>query len=207
MLVLIEIFDTLRFQPVLLGLYLGVFYFLHSALAGKKLLGWKQQKSRILFNVIAMIGFIPPLLMLASWNLPIWHEDLGLLKVPGIVLMLIGTLVLLRSFQSFDSSAFLGIKPEENASGLHTGGLYKYSRHPMYFGTLLLFAGAFFWRQDLLILIFSVISIAYLFIGSRNEEKKLIRQFPVEYPAYRCSTPAIIPSDSLGFFRMVFLLK
>ncbi|HKK89728.1 MAG TPA: isoprenylcysteine carboxylmethyltransferase family protein [Saprospiraceae bacterium] len=204
---LIEFLDTPRFLPVFLGLYLGVFYLLHSALAGKNLLGTKQQNSRKLFNLIALVGFVPPLVLIALYKTPLWDEQITALKIPAIVLIPVGGMILFRSFQSFDGSAFLGMSPEQNKSGLQTGGMYQYSRHPMYFGTLLLFIGAFLWRQDLLMLIFSVISIAYLFIGSKNEEKKLVRQFPEEYPRYRSSTPAIIPSNLPGFFKMALFQK
>lgn len=195
------------FQGLLLSLYLVGYYGMHSWLAGRRIMRTKQQGSRILFNIIAVISFLPPLLLIASQSHPLWNGTVLGLQIFGVMFTIGGAFVVWKSFQQFDTGAFLGMKPESAGETLQTGGLYQYSRHPMYFGTFLLFTGAFFWRQDLLMLVFSVISIAYLFIGSRNEEKKLIRQFPEEYTDYRSSTPAIIPSDSLGFFRMVFLLK
>ena len=194
------------FQALLLAIYLMAYYGLHSLLAGRRLMGAKQQGSRILFNVIAIISFMPPLVLVIFQRAPLWGEELLSVRIAGAMILIGGAFIVWKSFQSFDSAAFIGMTKEGQAGGaLLTGGLYNYVRHPMYFGTLLLFVGAFLWRQDLLMLVFSAISIAYLFIGSRNEEKKLVRQFPDEYPAYKSSTPAIIPSNWIGFFRKVIV--
>lgn len=74
---------------------------------------------------------------------------------------------------------------------LRIEGPYKYSRHPIYFFsiTFLLFRPT----MDLFYLTFFICIVAYFYIGSYYEEKKLVRQFGEIYKNYRKSVPRIVP--------------
>jgi protein-S-isoprenylcysteine O-methyltransferase Ste14 len=74
---------------------------------------------------------------------------------------------------------------------LRIDGPYKYSRHPVYFFsiTFLLFRPV----MDLFYLTFFVCVVAYFYIGSYYEEKKLVRQFGEIYEEYRKEVPRIFP--------------
>jgi protein-S-isoprenylcysteine O-methyltransferase Ste14 len=74
---------------------------------------------------------------------------------------------------------------------LRIEGPYKYSRHPIYFYsiTFLLFRPT----MDLFYLTFFICMVAYFYIGSYYEEKKLVRQFGDVYKNYTKEVPRIIP--------------
>ena len=74
---------------------------------------------------------------------------------------------------------------------LRIEGPYKYSRHPIYFFsiTFLLFRPT----MDLFYLTFFLCTVAYFYIGSYFEEKKLVRQFGELYEDYSTKVPRIIP--------------
>jgi protein-S-isoprenylcysteine O-methyltransferase Ste14 len=74
---------------------------------------------------------------------------------------------------------------------LRIEGPYRYSRHPVYFFsiTFLLFRPV----MDLFYLTFFVCIVAYFYIGSYYEEKKLVRQFGDVYENYKKEVPRIFP--------------
>ena len=72
-------------------------------------------------------------------------------------------------------------------------GPYRYVRHPMYSGILLLSLGLAIWFGNLTgVAIFAII-FAGFWLRSRLEEKLLTRHFPVDYPAYKRRTKALVP--------------
>lgn len=74
---------------------------------------------------------------------------------------------------------------------LRIEGPYKFSRHPIYFFsiTFLLFRPV----MDLFYLTFFICIVAYFYIGSYYEEKKLVRQFGEVYEKYKKEVPRIFP--------------
>jgi len=74
---------------------------------------------------------------------------------------------------------------------LTIGGPYKYSRHPVYFFSII-FLG-FRPTMDLFYITFFLSMIAYFYIGSYYEEKKLVKQFGSIYIKYQESVPKIFP--------------
>jgi protein-S-isoprenylcysteine O-methyltransferase Ste14 len=74
---------------------------------------------------------------------------------------------------------------------LRIEGPYRYSRHPVYFFsiTFLLFRPV----MDLFYLTFFICIVAYFYIGSYYEEKKLVRQFGEIYENYKKEVSAIFP--------------
>jgi protein-S-isoprenylcysteine O-methyltransferase Ste14 len=74
---------------------------------------------------------------------------------------------------------------------LRIEGPYRYSRHPVYFFsiTFLLFRPV----MDLFYLTFLICVVAYFYIGSYYEERKLVRQFGEIYENYKKEVPRIFP--------------
>lgn len=74
---------------------------------------------------------------------------------------------------------------------LRIEGPYRFSRHPIYFFsiTFLLFRPV----MDLFYLTFFICTVAYFYIGSYYEEKKLVRQFGEVYENYKKEVPRIFP--------------
>jgi protein-S-isoprenylcysteine O-methyltransferase Ste14 len=103
-------------------------------------------------------------------------------------LMLAGTLL------AFWSAWYLGrsfsLLPQ--ARTLVTGGPYRFVRHPIYLGGLLITLGEIWLRFSPLVVILNLVFVAAQVVRLRYEEDILERTFP-EYRAYRARTSALIP--------------
>ena len=74
-----------------------------------------------------------------------------------------------------------------------TPGLYRYVRHPLYVGWLLVF-----WSAPVMTvahLIFAIATTAYILVAIRFEERDLVRLHP-EYSEYRRRVPMLVPFGS-----------
>ncbi len=112
-------------------------------------------------------------------------------------LQLLAILGLLLSFKGTGVLSFLGVdalltpKKSQPPNTLMTGGLYRYTRHPIYFFSLV-----FLWLIPLMtwnLLAFAIGVTLYTLIGSRFEERKLAGEFGQAYIDYCKVTPWIIP--------------
>jgi protein-S-isoprenylcysteine O-methyltransferase Ste14 len=84
-------------------------------------------------------------------------------------------------------------------------GPYRYSRHPVYFFSIvfLLFRPT----MDLFYLTFFVCIVAYFYIGSYYEEKKLVKHFGETYSEYKKSVPRIFPVKIFKPYKQENLAK
>jgi protein-S-isoprenylcysteine O-methyltransferase Ste14 len=107
---------------------------------------------------------------------------------PAIGLMLAGTVL------AFGSAWYLGksfsLLPQ--ARELVTTGPYRFVRHPIYLGGLLITIGEIWLRFSPLVVALNVVFVAAQVVRLRYEEAILERTFP-EYAAYRARTSALIP--------------
>jgi protein-S-isoprenylcysteine O-methyltransferase Ste14 len=76
---------------------------------------------------------------------------------------------------------------------LEQGGLNRYVRHPLYFGTLLFVWALFFVFPFLSNLLTCVVITLYTILGAMLEEKKLVKQFGEQYISYKKQVPMLIP--------------
>jgi protein-S-isoprenylcysteine O-methyltransferase Ste14 len=74
---------------------------------------------------------------------------------------------------------------------LRIAGPYKFSRHPIYFFSIIILM--FRAEMDLFYLTVFILSIAYFYIGSYYEEKKMVRMFGDDYRNYQREVPKIVP--------------
>jgi protein-S-isoprenylcysteine O-methyltransferase Ste14 len=78
------------------------------------------------------------------------------------------------------------------ARRLVTDGPYRYVRHPIYLGGLLITLGEVWLRFSPLVVALNVVFVAAQIVRLRYEEQLLERTFP-EYRKYRARTSALIP--------------
>ena len=78
-------------------------------------------------------------------------------------------------------------------------GPFKYSRHPIYFFSIMFLL--FRPTMDLFYLTFFLIIVAYFYVGAYFEEKKLVRVFGDIYKKYQKSVPQIFPSVPLRAYN------
>jgi len=70
-------------------------------------------------------------------------------------------------------------------------GVYSFSRHPQYFGFILIIAGWFIGWPTILTVIMAPILIYKYIALSKKEEKELLKKIP-EYQEYKAKTPFFI---------------
>lgn len=152
---------------------------------------------RLAFVALSLITILPYLaliLLLPDVRIYIIPKPWVYLTISIQLLALVG---LLFSFKGTNLLSFIGLDPllTKTTPPINnifvTGGLYKYSRHPIYFFSLV-----FLWFIPLMswnILAFAIGVTLYTLIGSRFEEHKLVGEFGQAYIDYRKVTPWIIP--------------
>jgi len=103
------------------------------------------------------------------------------LIVTGGAINLTGLLTLKKAFAIMSEARFLV-----------TIGIYKYVRHPLYLGHLIMFLGSLSMRVHGYTLFMYACFVAGQIIRASKEEKKLSEAFPA-YAAYQGTTPMFIP--------------
>lgn len=107
---------------------------------------------------------------------------------PTAMLMLAGTL--LAAWSALSLGRGFSLLPQ--ARTLVTDGPYRYVRHPIYLGGLLITAGEVWLRFSPLVVALNVVFVVAQIIRLRYEEELLEQTFP-EYAAYRERTSALLP--------------
>ncbi len=139
---------------------------------------------------------IPPPLYALAFAASMWLLDRSIpaatwLSEPwtmiGVVLMAVGMLpavAAFRCFRRFHTTA--NPHHPENASRLVTGGIYGYSRNPMYLSLLLALLGWAIHLGNLTALLFPPLFAAIVTrLQILPEERVLARRFDEEFHAYR----------------------
>lgn len=178
-------------------LFLGwlLFYAIHSALAterAKSLLPISPMAYRLIYNLISAVFFFGLLLLGAITYSVLLFPPSPFTNYTGLMLAAIGLFIIKRSFRNYSMKAFLGFK-KDLSEGLKTSGIQAKVRHPLYAGTVLLIIGYVFFNPQLTSLTVLVALLAYLPLGIRWEEKKLIKMYGEEYEEYRRNVPALFP--------------
>jgi len=184
---------------VAVGLYGGF----HSWLASQRVKVWlyarwprlERRFYRLIYNIVAGITLLPVLAVPAFFpgtNLyridPPWVFVTLLIQAAGAMLILVGLL-------QTGPMAFLGLSQlmggNDTETNLVVSGVYRYMRHPLYTGGMLVI-----WLTPLMtssVLALNLGLSLYLYIGSIFEERKLARSFGVPYAEYQRQVPRFIP--------------
>ena len=84
-------------------------------------------------------------------------------------------------------------RKSQPVSKLESGGLHRYTRHPLYLGTLLFTWGLFLVMPYPQHLIANGVMTVYIVIAIGWEEKKLLQEFGNDYREYAERVPRLIP--------------
>ena len=188
-----------------------VFGYTHSLFASNKFkrlfipkLGNKIAFYRLGYNIISLFILyffyeISPKPDIVIYDLP---SPYGIIILIPQFLSLAG---LLWCFKYFSGKEFLGIKQIERYSNgdyhadeldekltLKISGPYKFSRHPVYLFSILFLL--FRPIMDLFYITVFICAVAYFYIGSIYEERKLIENFGEIYREYQNQVPRIFPT-------------
>lgn len=195
---------------IVLVLLFSLYGFIHSILASqrvkllfKKTFGKLIAFYRLIFNLFAFVG------LYLIWDLAP-HPSLPIYKLPQpydylvLIPQFIALIGIIWCFKYVCFKEFLGLTQidrylkneysddelDENYN-LRIEGPYKYSRHPIYFFSIifLLFRA----EMDLFYLTMFISFTAYFYLGSYYEEKKMVRLFGDDYRNYQKKVPRIFP--------------
>jgi protein-S-isoprenylcysteine O-methyltransferase Ste14 len=180
----------------------AIYGVVHSILAATRLKqwarrvfgAWGERGYRLLYNLLALITFLP-VLVIAMQPSPLLYQ----IRMPWLVLTLtlqgLALAALGVGVLQTGALSFLGIrqlfKKTPPPSRFIAGGLYRYVRHPLYTAGLLLMACFPTMTLNLLVL-FTALAL-YVLIGIWFEERKLLVEFGEVYARYQRSTPMLIP--------------
>ena len=197
-------------SQIYLGLCWILYFILHSILASnwlkrliKNKLSALNQFYRLTYNGIALITLIFVLQFQDSITPIFLFQKTMLLQIVGFSIIVLGTILGYLSFKNYSTSEFFGLdynkSSEENKDILNTSGFNSFVRHPLYFASLLLIWGYFIANPNSNILIMNWVITAYLIIGTKLEEQKLIKEFGQQYKDYINQVPMLLPSIPLLF--------
>lgn len=151
---------------------------------------------RLFFVVVAVITTLP----LAALPLLLPDARLYAIPMPWLILtglgQLAGLMVLAIGLMQTGMLPFLGLdvlfgQDKDLPPRMVTGGMYRWVRHPLYFGSLLII-----WLLPVMTWNFLALNIGltvYLAVGAWFEERKLLVEFSDAYRQYRQRTPMLFP--------------
>lgn len=130
-------------------------------------------------------GFIPYWIV-RNELAQILEKPTGVFQFIGILLFAIGFIVTIACILRFAFEGKGTLSPADETKQLVIGGLYRYSRNPMYVGVMLMLIGEalFTGSQNLWIYALFIFTCFYVFILV-HEEPRLQKDFGDQYSAYR----------------------
>ncbi|MBK8052152.1 MAG: isoprenylcysteine carboxylmethyltransferase family protein [Saprospiraceae bacterium] len=113
------------------------------------------------------------------------------LKLPALLLFISGIVVCIVSILQLNHNLTAFPTPKESAR-LYTGGLYKYIRHPIYTGVIMIFFGMSLYWSSVYQLMITTALIVLFYYKSAYEEEQLTNKFS-EYKSYKSHTGRFFP--------------
>ncbi len=191
--------------PLLLLVLSWTAYFaLHSWLASLRLKEsvdrlWPglSARYRLIYNLLAIGLLIPPVWLLFIIESPMLWQWQGYWRWLSHVLLLSSLIGFWFTTRYYDMPAFLGLT-RATATHFSLSPLHRYVRHPWYFLGLILV-----WSRDMDLARFIVVTLAtaYLWYGSRLEDRKLVAEFGTLYRSYMERVPGLLPRPGKSINR------
>lgn len=184
----------------------AIFGFLHSFLASKslkKIIPLDGQLYRIGYNIINSVAFIivlylvPPItpVLFEILQISLWRQLIT------VCIFMFGTIILSWGISSWDITGFLGFTKEEKT--LNTSGPYRFSRHPVYSGIIIILISLLFIKWSVVTLSWLIGAGGYFLLGTFPEEQKLQHVFGEKYNIYRKDTARLFPYQKKHFKRIL----
>jgi protein-S-isoprenylcysteine O-methyltransferase Ste14 len=177
----------------------SLYFCLHSLLASSRLKALVSTRCprfasgyRIAYNAVALVALAPVLWL--QWRLagPPLAEWPPALRTAADLAALAALGAFVWTLRWYDLRSFAGLRAEVpgDAAGFVLSPLHRHVRHPWYFLALVVI-----WTRpmDAAWLVASVAITAYLVVGSRLEERKLVEVFGDAYARYRERVPGLWP--------------
>jgi methanethiol S-methyltransferase len=185
---------TLPFAPTSIAADAALFtvFALHHSLFAREAV--KRLTARVLPDALvrSVYVWLASLLLVAvcaAWRpvgAEVYHHT-GALAIVHSVVQLAGAIIIVRTVRLIDPLELAGIRLHSDAEALQIVGPYRWVRHPIYAGWLLLTFGAAYMTGDRLT--FAAISTLYLLIAMPFEERSLRKSFGEKYDEYRQLVP------------------
>ncbi len=197
-------FDTAHDTLIPLAIGSVAYFILHSLLASLPAKRFVQRRFpaampayRLLFNTLAILLLLPLLWLVHRDPGPLLWAWQGPWRWLAVTLWALAAGGFVWASRAYDMSVFLGLRQwrerrqkAEDPEALHISSLHRFVRHPWYFLALLIL-----WSRDQYLnqSVFYALATAYLMVGSRLEERKLVRQYGDVYRDYQQKVPALFP--------------
>ncbi len=121
-----------------------------------------------------------------------WSMKLGLtIQKIGFVVAVFGGIIITLALLQLNKNLSPFPTPKNNATLLESG-LYKYSRHPIYTGIILLVIGFSVYHNSGYKLLISLLLVILFYLKSVYEEERLEQTFP-DYKNYKTRTGRFFP--------------
>lgn len=183
-------------NELIIGIFWALYYTIHSAMASERFKLYLRLTMPTLYPYYRSIySFFATLnLLLLIWlhilvpSMLIFEP--GSLKIVGYAFFLFSVIILLIAGKTYGASFLFR---EAKSKVLVVSGLNACVRHPLYFGILLFVLAVVLVSPSWKNLVFTLVSILYLIVGSKLEERKLIKEFGQEYEDYRKRVKMLVP--------------
>lgn len=157
---------------------------------------------RILYNLVSIITFLPILALLIILPDQLIYRIHYPWVLLSLAIQLASVIILIAGVRQTGIFSFLGLQqmvyPVDNSPAhLVTTGLYKYVRHPLYSGGLVIIWLMPYMTWNLLAVNLGI--TIYILIGAYFEERKLVVEYGAQYVEYRRQTPMLIPGLHILF--------
>jgi isoprenylcysteine carboxyl methyltransferase (ICMT) family protein YpbQ len=174
-------------EPVVVDVTLITVFALHHSLCARtRVKDWlaRSVSADLPRSIYVWIASALFMLVCLAWR-PVGGElytTTGVLAIALAAVQLIGLGITARAVARIDPLELAGIRPAAQTQGLQVTGPYRWVRHPLYLGWLLMVFGAAHMTGDRLV--FAVTTTAYLVVAIPWEERSLRQSFGDGYDRY-----------------------